>query len=115
MKRTPINPISKKKAEQMMVEYPVRKALAERCGGIWVFTHHLTYRTRDKKQTWLIPQGYCKGGRCEVCGGVPTGPDFRLHPHEKVFRSRGGKMTLENSVMSCNQCHNREHGIKVVE
>ncbi len=51
----------------------------------------------------------CKG-LCEKCGKPP---DFRgLSPHERVFRSHGGKMSLENSVMLCGVCHSKEHGIK---
>jgi 5-methylcytosine-specific restriction endonuclease McrA len=43
------------------------------------------------------------GGFCERCGRAP---DFRgLHPHEKVFRSHGGKLTLANSEMWCGRCH----------
>lgn len=43
------------------------------------------------------------GGLCEHCGMVP---DWRgLHPHEKIFRSHGGKMTLLNSEMWCGRCH----------
>ena len=48
-------------------------------------------------------------GRCEQCGQLP---DFRgLCPHERIFRSRGGKLTLWNSVMLCRLCHSRFHGL----
>ena len=54
------------------------------------------------------------GGWCEQCGG--NGYPFGLHPHEKVFRSRGGRMSLTNSVMLCNTCHGRYgHNLKIVE
>lgn len=44
-------------------------------------------------------------GRCEICGKLP---DFTgLHPHEKLSRARGGKMSLENSVMVCMSCHQK--------
>lgn len=50
------------------------------------------------------------GGLCEKCGQPP---DWRgLHPHEKAFRSQGGRLTLENSQMLCGKCHSAEHGIR---
>jgi 5-methylcytosine-specific restriction endonuclease McrA len=51
------------------------------------------------------------GGVCEMCGG--NGFPFGLHPHEKVFRSKGGEMSLSNSPMLCQKCHSGEHGIQV--
>lgn len=52
-------------------------------------------------------------GKCEECGNPP---DFvGLHPHERKFRSAGGKLSLDNSVMLCNTCHSKMHNIKVVE
>lgn len=54
------------------------------------------------------------GGVCEMCGH--NGYPFGLHPHEKVFRSRGGRMSLTNSVMLCNDCHGRHgHNLKIAE
>lgn len=51
-------------------------------------------------------------GVCETCG---MAPDFRgLHPHERVFRSHGGLMTMENSVMDCGRCHSVEHRVREV-
>ena len=51
-------------------------------------------------------------GRCENCGELP---DFRgLSPHEKVFRSQGGVMSIENTVMLCGRCHSKAHRIKEV-
>ena len=48
-------------------------------------------------------------GLCEYCGKPP---DFRgLHPHEEIFRSQGGKLSLENSKMSCGKCHSLAHNI----
>lgn len=42
-------------------------------------------------------------GLCEHCKHPP---DFRgLHPHEKILRSKGGKLSLENSEMWCGRCH----------
>ena len=94
--------ISDKKRQQIKDELPTRIALAERCGGVWVAENTLT-------------GGHCSGGYCEICGGLPTAPDFRLHPHEDIFRSHMGKMTLENSKMACNKCHGGEHGEHIVD
>jgi 5-methylcytosine-specific restriction endonuclease McrA len=79
MKRTMISPISKKKYKQISEEVVVRKALAERSGGL-----------------------------CEICGG--NGFPFGLHPHEILFRSHGGEMSTENSLMLCQTCHAKKHG-----
>jgi 5-methylcytosine-specific restriction endonuclease McrA len=44
----------------------------------------------------------CKG-LCEHC---KQSPDWRgLHPHELIFRSKGGCLTLKNSEMWCGRCH----------
>jgi len=101
MKKTAIKRISAKKQKQIETEYEIRVGLAERCGGIWVRTGKF----------W----GHCNGGYCELCGKAGGHMDFdRLYPHEKVFRSRGGKLSLENSVMCHNWCQAKEHGINIV-
>ena len=93
--------ISWKKRLQILEEYGIRQALAERCGGRWTPTSSLT-------------GGYCSGGFCEMCGDRPDAPDFILHPHEDPPRSRGGKLSLSGSKMACNKCHAGAEGIKVV-
>ena len=50
-------------------------------------------------------------GACEECGRAPGW--LGLHPHEKVFRSHMGKLSLENSVMVCDTCGKRNLGIRV--
>lgn len=48
-------------------------------------------------------------GLCERCG---CAPDFRgLSVHHKVFRSQGGKSTIENQVALCGACHSLSHHI----
>ncbi len=42
-------------------------------------------------------------GHCEHCGKPED--MFGLHPHEKVFRSQGGKLSMENSIILCQACH----------
>ena len=51
-------------------------------------------------------------GKCEKCKKLP---DWRgLSPHEKIFRSHGGVLSLWNTIMLCGRCHSKEHGIKEV-
>jgi 5-methylcytosine-specific restriction endonuclease McrA len=62
-----------------------------------------------RKQLW----DRC-GGKCEECGG--DGYPFGIHPHEKIFKSQGGRMSLTNSIMLCNTCHGRYgHNLKIAE
>ena len=42
-------------------------------------------------------------GCCEYCGKPED--MFGLHPHEKVFRSAGGKLSMGNSIILCQACH----------
>lgn len=110
LKRSPLNQFSAKKVKQMWDEQPIRKALCERVGGVFVSrTMQIKKKTREVVD---VPISYCKGGICEICG-KPAGA-YGLHPHEKNFRSRGGLLSLENSVMCHNYCQAVEHGVKVV-
>jgi len=84
VKRSKINPISKKKAAEIREETKIRAQLVDRCNG-----------------------------RCEECGEPASWPG--LSPHEKVFRSHGGHMSLENSLMLCITCHGKRHGIRVCD
>ncbi len=96
MKRSRLNPISKKRQQQIKDELPIRIKLCERCGGTWIYTSSFSH-------------GYCRGGRCELCHQKG---DFRgLTPHEQVFRSHNGKLSLSNSKMLCGTCHDSKHGI----
>ncbi len=94
MKRTRINPISDKKREQMKAELAIRNKLCERAGGLFV-TDGIHFR--------------CIGGICEECRRAPSW--IGLHPHERVFRSRGGRLSLSNSIMICDTCHKKMHGL----
>ena len=107
MRRTRINPISKRKLHQIEQEKPIRALPAERCGGTWI-------------ETRSIVGGYCSGGTCEEEGCYFQGaeeyyPLFNLHPHEKLRRGQGGRLTLFNSIMLCNKCHLRAGGIHVID
>jgi 5-methylcytosine-specific restriction endonuclease McrA len=85
-KRKPINPISKKKRAEIEDEKPIREQLKKRANG-----------------------------HCEECGRSESQSIGGLHPHEALFRSHGGRMTITNSKMLCHVCHASKHGIKVVE
>lgn len=98
MKRSRIRRVSKKMIAQKKEEIRIRIALAERCGGRFIFESTLT-------------GGFCSGGRCELCG---KRPDWRnLTPHEDPKRSQGGKLSMD-SKMICGKCHSATEGIKEV-
>ena len=106
MRKSRINPISKKKQAQIEEEYPLRIQLCNLAGGNWIQT-----------SKW---GGYCSGGTCAKCNKQMSPAQSRddlnvLHPHEKLRRSRGGKLSLENSRMLCPICHSRSHGLRVIE
>ena len=44
-----------------------------------------------------------QNGFCNDCGKQLTLK--QTHCHEKIFRSQGGKMSLDNSVGLCYSCH----------
>lgn len=93
----PLNRMSAKKIASINAEYDTRIQLVERCGGTpMTTTRTICLNNGDKHDLTTVT---CIGGICEVCG-KPAGPQH-LHPHEKLPRSLGGKLTLENSVM----CH----------
>jgi len=102
--RKKLNPISNKRKAELVKEVEIRKDLCVRCCGFW------------QPVAWFggeIIGGQCIGGYCEICG-QQAGNEL-LHPHEKHFKSRGGKVSLENSVMAHNSCQAKEHGIKIVD
>jgi hypothetical protein len=84
--RKPINPISTKKRKEIEAEKPIRAELTKRANGC-----------------------------CEQCGRPKEQSLGGLHPHEEIFRSKGGKMTATNSKLLCHVCHSAKHGIRVVE
>ena len=94
MRRSRISPLSKKRELALKDELPTRRALCERAKGVFITDGRVSR---------------CIGGICEICKRPPDW--LGLHPHEKVFRSRGGKLTLDNSVMVCNICHLKAHGV----
>ena len=50
-----------------------------------------------------------QAGECVMCSGFVTWE--QAHLHEKVFRGKGGEISLENSEILCAYCHLQiEHG-----
>ncbi len=88
--------ISDKRLEELAKEAVIKKVLCLRQHGIPYPKSY--YKGR------LINIG-CQGGTCWYCGLGATAPTFELHPHEKVFRSAGGKCTLSNTVYVDDICH----------
>ena len=105
MKRTPINRFSIKRIAQLQAEAPVRIALCERAGGKPVTREVQIYR---KGQRHTYTRVDCVGGICEC--GLPDCPKTprdgeNLEPHEKLQRSLGGILSLENTAMVLRCCH----------
>lgn len=44
---------------------------------------------------------------CELCAAPVTSSSG--HMHEKIWRGKGGEISLENSIFICPKCHQREH------
>lgn len=108
--RKRINPISPRRLREMRAEIPVRIALCERCGGKPIYKD-FELRINGKRE--VMEMVFCLGGVCEICG-KPAGNEI-LHPHELNLRSRGGKLSLENSKMAHLVCHKKSHGENVVD
>jgi len=101
LKRKSINRYSLKKIAELNAEAPIRRALCYRAHGIPIETVEVVYRNGTKH---TINRVKCINGRCECgfCGG-----EFSpiLHPHEKHSRGRGGKLSMENSLMVSDSHH----------
>ena len=117
MKRTPMKPrkahinhYSKARIQKFYDEFPERIALAERCGGE-AFIYYEVFNPY-KQEPVYIPRVRCIGGICEICGKSADGEI--LEPHESPRRSKGGLVSLKDSVMCHRACHNGEHpGVKL--
>jgi len=99
LKKEPINRYSLKKIEELNAEAPIRRTLCCRAHGIPVETVEVVYRNGTKH---TINRVKCINGICQ-CGCSQCSPI--LHPHEKHSRGRGGKLTLENSIMVSDNHH----------
>ena len=105
MKRSKLNRYSDRKIAQIRDEAEVRVALCKRAGGQPI-PRNITIRRKDK--VYELTTIACIGGICE-CGlsDCPkTPPDGQtLEPHEKLHRSLGGKLSMNNSIMVRRDCH----------
>lgn len=106
--KTP-NKYSLKQIDKLNAELPERIKLIRRCGGIPQFYDQPV--KRNDGAMFIIRRVRCKGGTCE-CGCNRQANSFLgdLHPHEKVWRGRGGRVSLDNSLMVLNECHERLQG-----
>lgn len=103
LKRTKApNHYSLKRIAELNAEAPIRRKLIVRCHGIPLEYVEVTYH---KGVRYTINRVVCIGGYCECGCGRWAGNSQRLSPHEKHFRSRGGKLSLENSLMVFDECH----------
>ena len=99
------NYYSLKKIAEMCAELPVRVALIKRCGGT---PRYYNMTVHNNGTSYIVRRVRCVGGICEC--GCERETDFYtgdLHPHEILWRGRGGKMALDNSIMVLNKCHDR--------
>ena len=107
LKRTPLkkthglNTLSPARVKQLNGEVPARIALAERCGGEGVIFEKIIEFKNGKTAT--LKTVVCVEGYCEICHK----PSYcqNLHPHEVFYRSQGGKVSLDNSIMCHDWCH----------
>jgi hypothetical protein len=97
----PLNHISVKKLMSLEQEVNDRLALCNRAGGTpYCHTKTISISGKPYNQTVMT----CYNGTCEICGQRAD----VLSPHEKRHRSLGGKLSTQNSIMSCDECH-RKH------
>lgn len=59
--------------------------------------------TPEQKQQIRIAIYKRQDGKCCDCGEQLTLAG--MHCHERIFRSKGGQMSLENSIGLCASCH----------
>jgi len=98
-RKTPLNRYSIKKIAELNAEAPIRLELCRRAHGIP--KEHIQ-KYRRKGVIHEIHRVICRNGICE-CGCGQRYPV--LEPHEKVFRSHGGKLSLDNSILLSRECH----------
>lgn len=104
-----LNQYSLKKIDQLNAELPIRLELIKRCGG-----KPLPYNetAHHNGTAFIIRRVRCLGGMCECghrdCRKFAGRINGELEPHEKVPRGRGGKLSLDNTIMVLHACHIRE-------
>ena len=95
---------SERRVRQLNSEVTMRILLCKRCGGTPIQQSREV--KVEGKHLVELNTIICVGGICEVCGQPAR--DEVMSPHEKTLKSRGGKVSLENSVMCHWACHKKE-------
>lgn len=104
----PLNQYSPKKIKEMNAEIPERLKLIKRCGGI---PHIYQRKVRCNGKYEILTRVACMGGVCECgCGKPANYRNGQLCPHEDPPRSKGGKVSLSDSIMVLPSCHRRLQG-----
>src|SRR5574343_1383403 len=123
MRRTPLNPISKKKCRQYNLNC---ENLCSQCKNPMIVHEYKNRkpinpiskkRKGEIESEKLIREQLYKraNGHCEWCGKPESQCLGGLHPHELVYRSKGGKLSMVNSVIICNFCHaTKGHNLRVI-
>lgn len=107
-RHSPLNAMSLKRIAELNAEAPVRVELCHRAHGRAIQEQKTIRRGSQKYEYTKVT---CLNGICEICGK----PANELHPHERPFKSHGGKLSLEQSVMCHNKCQAVEHGEPMLE
>ncbi len=117
-KRVALNHYSLRRIRELNEQIPIRLALIERCGGRPIERQQTVYHSGTK---YIINRVICIDGLCEcgcdkhqTCDKVNHRQRGVLEPHEKLRRSQGGKVSLENSIMVLRPCHNCVQGNQIV-
>lgn len=94
-----LNRLSLRKVIELNNEVDDRIALCKRANGTPVLkTRTIRFNNKTEMELTTVT---CINGICEVCQMRRT----VLYPHEKIPRSKGGKLNLKNSIMVDNHCH----------
>jgi len=100
----PLNFYSLRRVIQLNNEVDTRIALCKRAGGKpCLYTRVIKFNNGTEMELTTIQ---CQNGYCEECGRFARA----LECHEKFERSKGGKVSLENSVILCHDCHRNKKG-----
>ncbi|KKM95109.1 hypothetical protein LCGC14_1191470 [marine sediment metagenome] len=97
--KKPLNCMSSRKIHQVNSEVEDRIELCRLAKGKPKLT---IYRRKQNDGTILeLHTVECHNGICKDCGQRSN-----LEPHEEGLRSRGAKVSMEDSEMLCRECHN---------
>ena len=103
-RRKPLNRLSLGKIIDLNDQVETRKALCKRAGGTPQLKTRLI-KLNNGTEIYLTTVT-CTKGYCEECGKYAEVLDC----HEICERSKGGKVSMENSVILCRPCHNKKKG-----